>query len=333
MSKLMVLLEGPCMVKLGERKIIEMFLEVFGKPSKNILPFGDDVSGFDLGGGRIAVLKVDMFVDKTDMPPGMNYFQVGWKAITMSVSDFAAKAVKPQTVLVGLGLPSKLGKKEIEQIALGLKKASKNYGLKILGGDTNESENLTITSVIFGLTQKKNLILRSGAKPGDLLAVSGRFGKTSAGLKILLEDMDAPSNLKEKLLKPVYMPKAKLDLGLKLKKLGATSTIDSSDGLAWSLHELAKASNVGFIIEKLPIAKEAKIFSKIHELDPFNLTFYGGEEFEIVGTFNPKKFFKADKSLRKKFLVIGKVVKEKKIVYVKNGFERVVEPKGWEHFV
>jgi thiamine-monophosphate kinase len=320
------------MARLSEREIIKLFLEVFGKPPKKALPLGDDVSGVMLNKNMVAVLKVDMFVDKTDMPPGMSFFHAGWKAMVMSISDFAAKAVKPQAALISLGLPSTLNRRKIKEIGLGLSKASTRYGFKILGGDTNEASNLTIATILFGVSKKKNIVLRSGAKVGDLVAVSGRFGKTSSGLKILLEGMEAPHSLKEKLLKQVYMPQAKLSLGLNLKKVGVTSAIDSSDGLAWSLHELSKASNVGFVLDKVPIAREAKIFARINRLDPFELAFYGGEEYELVVTINPKKFSKAPESLRKKFLVIGEVVKEKKIVYVRKNVEKRVEAKGWEHF-
>lgn len=320
------------MVKLSEREIIKLFLGIFGEPSKKALPLGDDISGIMLNKNMVAVLKVDMFVDKTDMSPGMSFFHAGWKAMVMSISDFAAKAVKPQVALVSLGLPLTLNRRKIREIGLGLRKASTRYRFKILGGDTNEASNLTIATILFGVSKKENLILRSGAKVGDLVAVSGRFGKTSSGLKILLENMKAPTSLKEKLLKQVYMPKAKLSLGLNLKRVGATSSIDSSDGLALSLHELSKASGVGFILDRIPIAKEAKIFAEINRLDPFELAFYGGEEYELVVTINPEKFNKAPESLRKKFLVIGKVVKEKKIVYVKKNVEKEVKAKGWEHF-
>ncbi|RLG91976.1 MAG: thiamine-phosphate kinase [Candidatus Hecatellales archaeon] len=320
------------MARLGEREIIKIFLEVFGKPPRKALPLGDDVSGFMLDDGRVAVLKVDMFVDKTDMPPGMSFFQAGWKAMVMSVSDFAAKSVKPQTALVGLGLPKNLGRDKVREIGLGLRRASERYGFKIVGGDTNEALNLTISTVVFGVSKREDIVLRRGAKAGDLVAVSGRFGKTSSGLKILLEGLKAPPNLKKKLLNPVYMPKARLSLGLNLKKVGVTSAIDSSDGLAWSLYELSKASGVGFILDRIPIAEEAKVFARLNRLDPFNLAFYGGEEYELVVTLNPEKFAKAPKSLRKRFLVIGRVVKEKKIVYVEKNVERKVEAKGWEHF-
>jgi len=240
--------------------------------------------------------------------------------------------VTPKVALVNVNFPSNMDKKSLLDVALGLKDAAKTYGIYILGGDINEASNLTITTIISGLGKLRDIILRSGAKPGDLLAVSGKFGKTSCGLKILLENLDAPRHIKKKLLKAVYKPKVKLNLGLNLKKFGVTSSIDSSDGLAWSLYELSKASNVGFIIKKLPIAREAKIFAEINRLNPVDLTFYGGEEYEIVATLNPRIYGRIKKELKRKFMVIGEVTKEKKIVYIDKGEEVKIKPKGWEHF-
>lgn len=318
--------------QLGERKIIEIFLKVFGKPKIKHIPLGDDISGFKVTKDLWVILKVDCFVDKTDMPPGMSFKQAGWKAMIMSISDFACKNVAPKVALVNVNFPSNMDKKSLSDVALGLKDAAKAYGIYILGGDVNEASNLTITTIISGLGKLRDIILRSGAKPGDLLAVSGKFGKTSCGLKILLENLDAPRHIKKKLLKAVYKPKVKLNLGLNLKKFGVTSSIDSSDGLAWSLYELSKASNVGFIIKKLPIAREAKIFAEINRLNPVDLTFYGGEEYEIVATLNPRIYGRIKKELKRKFMVIGEVTKEKKIVYIDKGEEVKIKPKGWEHF-
>ena len=318
--------------QLGERKIIEIFLKVFGKPKIKHIPLGDDISGFKVTKDLWVILKVDCFVDKTDMPPGMSFRQAGWKAMIMSISDFACKNVTPKVALVNVNFPSNMDKKSLLDVALGLKDAAKTYGIYILGGDINEASNLTITTIISGLGKLRDIILRSGAKPGDLLAVSGKFGKTSCGLKILLENLDAPRHIKKKLLKAVYKPKVKLNLGLNLKKFGVTSSIDSSDGLAWSLYELSKASNVGFIIKKLPIAREAKIFAEINRLNPVDLTFYGGEEYEIVATLNPRIYGRIKKELKRKFMVIGEVTKEKKIVYIDKGEEVKIKPKGWEHF-
>jgi thiamine-monophosphate kinase len=321
---------------LGERKIIEIIQSRLDVLPKMPIPFGDDVSAYEIGNSNLAVLKTDMLVDKTDVPPKMNLWQASRKAIIMNISDFAAKGVKPLAILVSLGLPRTLKEKDIEQIGRGLNAGAREYGAYIIGGDTNEASDLVISLSLFGMAKKDELTLRSGAKPGNLVAVTGSFGKTAAGLKILLDDLKASPKIRKILVESVLMPHARLKEGLTLSKTKAvTAAIDSSDGLAWSLHEIANASKVGFLINKLPIAKEVEEFAEINRLNPLELTLYGGEEYELVLTIKPNVWRKAEKAVEKvggKLLLIGKVTAERQVLIEIDGKRRVVEPRGWEHF-
>lgn len=322
--------------KLGERKIIEVIQSCLDIMPKMPIPFGDDVSAYDVGNGNLAVLKTDMLVDKTDVPPGMSLWQAARKAVVMNVSDFAAKGVKPLIMLVSLGLPRKLTRKDIEEIGEGLNAGARGYNAYIIGGDTNEASDLLISLSLFGIAKKNMLMLRSGAKPGDLAAVTGFFGKTSAGLKILIDCFKAPQKIRKTLVESVLMPHARLKEGLALSRTRAiAASIDSSDGLAWSLHEIAKASDVGFLINRIPTAKEVERFATINELDLLELTLYGGEEYELVLTVKPRLWKKAEKAVEKvggKLLPIGKVTAEKLVLLEIDGERRVIEPRGWEHF-
>lgn len=293
--------------------------------------FGDDVSAVDIGSGKLAVIKTDMLVGKTDVPPSMSLFQAARKAVIMNVSDLAAKGVKPLALLASIGVPRNLNKKDIEQIGEGLNKGAREYDAYILGGDTSEASDLVISCAAFGIGEKKHLILRSGAKQNDIVAVTGSFGKTAAGLKILLQNLSAPSRMRKTLVDSVLMPRARLNEGLALAETGAvTASIDSSDGLAWSLHEISKASHVGFIIDKLSIAEEAKQFAKLHKLDPIELSLYGGEEYELVVTVKPKLWKKARKKVS--LIRIGRVIKEKTLVLKVGKKAFPIEARGWEHF-
>jgi len=321
---------------LGERKIIEIIQSRLDILPKMPIPFGDDVSAYDIGNSNLAVLKTDMLVDKTDVPPKMNLWQASRKAIIMNISDFAAKGVKPLVILVSLGLPRTMKKKDIEQIGTGLNAGAREYGAYIIGGDTNEASDLVISLSLFGMAKKDKLTLRSGAKPGNLVAVTGSFSKTAAGLKILLDDLKAPPKIRKILVDSVLMPHARLKEGLSLSRIKAvTAAIDSSDGLAWSLHEIAKASSVGFLIKKLPIAKEVEEFAEINRRDRLELTLYGGEEYELVLTIKPNLWRKAKKAVEKvggKLLSVGRVTAERQVLLEIEGKRRVIEPRGWEHF-
>jgi thiamine-monophosphate kinase len=186
--------------ELGERRIIEIIQERLDQMPKITVPFGDDVSAFEIEGGDLAVLKTDMLVGKTDVPKGMNLRQAARKAVVMNISDFAAKGVQPVAVLVSLGLPGNLTRRNIEEIGLGLNAGARQYGAYVIGGDTGEASDLVISVSLFGIAKKSKLMLRSKAKPGDIVAVTGPFGKTSAGLKILADRLKAPKDISKALV-------------------------------------------------------------------------------------------------------------------------------------
>jgi thiamine-monophosphate kinase len=319
---------------LGERRIIELLLNQFEKMPNMAIPFGDDVAGYTAGDKELFVLKTDMLVGKTDIPPGMSLWQAARKAVVMNISDFAAKGAKPKAILVSLGLPNRLTKKDIAEIGAGLNAGAREYDTYILGGDTGEASDLIISLSVFGTAEKGKVVLRSGARPGDLVAVSGCFGKTLSGLKILLDNLEASRKVRQVLVDSVLMPNARLKEGLALAKTGAISAaIDSSDGLAWSLHEISRASGVGIAVEKLPTAKEVLKFAQANGLDPTELTLYGGEEYELVLTIKPKLWQKALKASDGELLLIGKVTAEKGVVFKFHGKRHAIEPRGYEHFV
>jgi thiamine-monophosphate kinase len=301
------------------------------------IPFGDDVSAVNLSKNYVAVLKTDMLVGKTDVPKKMSLFQAARKAIVMNISDFASKGVQPTAALIALGLPRSFTQKQIEEIAEGLNSGAQEYGTYIIGGDTGEASDLIVSVSLFGTTQKHALMLRSGAKGGDILAVTGLFGKSSAGLRLLLDKAySARLSLGKTLLDSVLMPKARLKEGLALSGSGQVSaSIDSSDGLAWSLHELGRLSKVGFILDVVPMGSEVKHFAEQNELDASELALYGGEEYELVLTVKPDGWdaaVAAVEAVGGQLLPIGKATKEMKILLKVNDEKCAIVARGWEHF-
>jgi thiamine-monophosphate kinase len=321
---------------LGERKIIEIIQHHIEAMPNNPAPFGDDISAVSLNEKQASVLKTDMLVGKTDVPPHMSLWQAARKAIVMNVSDFAAKGVQPSATLISLGVTGEVLQKDIEEIARGLNAGAREYGAYIIGGDTSETSDLIIAVSLYGTAEKAKLMLRSGAKPGDILAVTGSFGKSAAGLRLLLKNYSVSSNLQNILLEAVCMPKAKLKEGLALGKSGAvSSSIDSSDGLAWSLQEIGKMSHVGFNVNSVPVADEVRRFAEFNHLDPLDLALYGGEEYELVLTIKPKQWVDAEEAVESvggQLLPIGKVTKDRQMILDMDGQKRPIEARGWEHF-
>jgi thiamine-monophosphate kinase len=321
---------------LGERKLIKLMQSHLSVMPDMPVPFGDDVSAVNIGRGRVAVLKTDMLIDKTDVPRGMSLWQAARKAVVMNISDFAAKGVEPTALLVSLGLPRDFIQKDVEEIARGLNTGAREYGAYVVGGDTSEASDLVVAVSLFGTAKRKELVLRSGAKTGDIVAVTGFFGKTAAGLRLLLDGYATSKGLREVLLRSVCMPNARLCEGLSLCRSGALSaSIDSSDGLAWSLHELASMSGVGFLVDNVPVADEVRRFAEFNGLDALELALYGGEEYELVVTVKPKRWADAEiavKTAGGRLLPIGKATRDRQVLLDMNGETCPVEARGWEHF-
>lgn len=322
-------------MKMGEHKIIEVICRNIEHMPNMAAPFGDDVSALYLGDNKVAVLKTDMLVGKTDVPRGMDLMQAARKAVVMNVSDFASKGIQPMAALVALGLPEGYSEKDITDIAKGLNSGAREYGAFIVGGDTNESSDLVISVMLYGIADKSSLILRKGAKPGDILAVTGFFGKSAAGLRILMDGLKAPKGA-DKLIDAVLKPKARLAEGKALSNSDAVSAaIDSSDGLAWSLNELSRFNDVGFLLDNIPTADETREFAEFNKLDPVELTLYGGEEYELAVTVKPDKWDIAKEAVEAaggQLIKIGKVLSEKENSWSSDGKKKLIEPRGWEHF-
>ncbi|MEM3484092.1 MAG: thiamine-phosphate kinase [Candidatus Methanomethyliaceae archaeon] len=321
---------------LGERGIIDLIWSIMGRDghlSGQILPPSDDASALLLGDGTYLVLKADMFVKMTDAPKGMLPYHMGAKAVTMNMSDLASKGARPRAFLFSLGVPRKYPQKDLRDLISGLSSTNKEYGAQVLGGDVGEARDLIISGFAVGIA--KNLVRRSGASPGDIIAVTGEFGNTAAAYKILLEGMKAPRRLKSALCRSVYEPRAKVSLGVALAESGTvTSSMDSSDGLAFTLNELSKSSRVSFRITNLPVSKEACEFASIYKISPEDLALYGGEEYELVLTIKQDKWADASKvaeSVGGRLIRIGEVLPGSKVFLAKGHEEVEIPPKGWEH--
>ncbi|MFA5364611.1 MAG: thiamine-phosphate kinase [Candidatus Bathyarchaeia archaeon] len=321
--------------ELGEHKIIQLIQNCLDVMPNMPVPFGDDVSALDIGNEKLVVANTDMLVAKTDVPKTMTLWQAARKAVVMTISDLAAKGVQTQAVLASVGLPPELTKEDILQIGKGLNAGARENGAYIVGGDTNEASDVLISCTALGVCEKTRLIRRDGAKVGDIVAVTGVFGKTSAGLRVLVDGFSVSAGV-DVLVDSVLLPHARVKEGVALAQCNAvTASIDVSDGLGWSLHELSRASNVGFCLDQVPVSPEAHAFALLHGLDQLELALYGGEEYELLVSIKPDRWadaLSAVETVGGELLRVGVVTKTKQVV-LKTGEETVfVEARGWEHF-
>src|SRR3989441_5737174 len=279
------------MKSLTEHEIIRILTNQFAVQPATPLGFDDDVSAIPFSPKTWIIVKTDMLIGSTDVPPGMTVQEAARKAVVATVSDFAAKGVKPQALMISIGLPAPAKKTTVQDIARGLGQAAREYHCKIIGGDTNQANDLVLDISGVGFADPKTLVRREGARPGDIVAVTGPFGKASAGLRILKSKQKRDLAKYPSLVRAALRPEARLTQGILLAKShGTSSSIDSSDGLAWSLHQIAEASTVGISLHTIPIATEVERFAKEHRLSALalELALYGGEEDEREVTVKHK---------------------------------------------
>jgi len=317
---------------LAEREIIRLVTSRYGSKRGNPMGYDDDVSAIPLSPKTWIVTKTDMLVGSTDVPPGMTLRQAARKAVIATVSDFAAKGVQPKILMVALGLHSPARKETVQSIAHGLNDAAREYKCKIIGGDTSQANDLVIDIMGIGLADPKRLIRRSGAQSGDVVALTGPFGRSSAGLRILLSKSQKDIARFAPLVRSALYPRAQLKQGKILAGSNAvTSSIDSSDGLALSLHELAKASHVRIEIDRIPVDHRVAVYAQEKRIQATDLALYGGEEYEVVFTAKPAKFAQL-KQRSPSLIPIGEVVKGKGVISNVSGSTIEIKPRGWEHF-
>lgn len=327
----------PSVSEIGERSLIELFMKHLTPMPDMPIPFWDDASALDLGDGRALVINTDMLVWETDIPKGMTPFQAARKAVVMNVSDLAAKGVQPTAFMSNLGVPSDYPVSDAEELVKGFEAGARMYDSYVVGGDTNEACDVIISGIALGTVESTKIMKRNnGMQPGDKVAVTGAFGCTSTGFLHLIEDVELPDSLKEPVLNSVYMPNARVKEGLALAETGkVTGCMDSSDGLSICLYDLRRSTGYGFVIDTIPVDETAEKFAVYSDLDPNALALFGGEEYELVFTFNPRdegKIMTALAEVGCEPVIMGTVTKEKDIVYYYEGELISIEKGGWNHF-
>lgn len=307
---------------LDEAGIIRVFREALG--SSNRKP--DDVERVVVGGTTLA-FKVDTLVYSTDVPPGMSPRQAARKSVAACVSDFAAKGVRPQWGMVSLVAPDTWKRADFEETAAGVAEAATEFGVEMIGGDTNRGEDASITVCLLGMAG--DAPSRGGAGPGDQIFVSGSFGLSAAGLHMLINGTGSMEGAVEAVLRPV----PRLEFGARAAPQ-FSSSMDSSDGLSATLHEMSRRSGVAMIIERSPAAVGLERFAGEMGLDTHRLVYQGGEEYEIVFTAHPSRAGRIEEialETNTPVLRIGRVEDGAGVITEEGGRRSLVEG-GWKAF-
>lgn len=298
---------------IGEKELVRYIIA----NSRNITPDDTAITAFN---NTNLISTCDMLIQSRHFPKNMSYYDMGFKAITVNVSDLAAMGAEPLGFLLAIALPKDLDIDSFKEILEGVLKACDYYEIPLIGGDTNESSEIIITGTALGLTDKP--IMKDTYQKGDLIAVTGDIGFAALGFE--LGDLD---NIYSK---HALKPKAKIKEGIILKDF-ATSATDITDGLASELYEIKK-DDYGFMIyeEMLDISDEYKRLADNLNLDYLDLILHVGEDFELLFTISKDDIEK----LPFDYKVIGEVTDSDVVeLTLENGFVERIENRGYEHYV
>lgn len=295
---------------------------------------GDDAAAIDID-GRYLVATTDMLVAGTHFPHGVTAKQMGHKAVIVNLSDLAAMGAEPLALIFSVALPRRMDVNFVRRIIESMDLTARKYGTCVVGGDLDESDDITIAGSAFGLASKGQLLTRSGAKPGDVIAVTGMLGAASAGLKILLERL--PPKGYEELIEAQLEPIARVREGMLLAKNGVRAAIDITDGLAANLWQMSRSSKVKMIINlgDVPIPALVKKFAKRHGFDVEEFGLFGGEDFELLFTVQRGKWRRLQAALKQigaTATAIGRVMKGRGVYVQELGILKKLPDRGYEHF-
>jgi thiamine-monophosphate kinase len=293
-------------------------------PPEVIVPIGDDCAVLRLG-DALWVAAADMLVSGRHFKDWASSEDVGYKAVAANVSDVAAMGGVPRFVLASGGADDA---ETTLRCMNGVLEACEEFGAYPLGGDTTGAAALTVDVSILGQLVHTP-VLRSGARPGDLLAVTGELGASAAGLLALERGDTGPKRLIRKHLRP----EPRLVAGRAAARLGAHAMIDLSDGLASDVRHVCERSGVGCRVDLdlLPIAGDTREYLHSESRDPEVLAATGGEDYELLVAVSEEVVAALASESEVPFTVIGEVAGEG-LVFLRGG-ERVDGLSGWDHFV
>jgi thiamine-monophosphate kinase len=295
---------------IGEFGLINRLAEPFAAHQGwTTLGIGDDAAVLN-SGGKLTVTTTELLIEGVHFD--LSYtplLHLGFKIVSVALSDLAAMNAIPTQIVLGLGLSNRFSVEAVEELYRGVKNACEEYQIDLVGGDTTASpQGLIVSVTAIGVVDSTQLVKRAGAKPNDVICVTGDFGGALLGLQSLERekqvflanpDMQPELDNKSYVVLRQLKPVARFDILHELRDLGVvpTSMIDSSDGLAAEILHLCQASGTGArIFEKnIPIDDETYLSATEFNLSPLTAALNGGEDYELVFTVSQADYEKIEK--------------------------------------
>ncbi len=333
--------------EVGEFGLIERLGKNFGlKNPSSVKGIGDDAAVIDAG-DKYLLLSTDFLVEGIHFD--LSYVplkHLGYKAVSVNVSDIAAMNGIPQQITVSLAISNRFSVEALEELYEGIRLACDDYQVDLVGGDTTSSlSGLVISVSVVGAAEKDKVVYRNTAKEGDVVCVTGDLGAAYLGLQILEREkqvfmanpeMQPKMEGKEYLIQRQLRPQARMDIIHILREVGLvpTSMMDISDGLASELFHICTQSNVGVTIyeDKLPKDEEVSQTAYEFKIDTTTCMLNGGEDYELLFTVSQEEFEKIKKE--PDILPVGviRAKEEGMTLYSKGGKIHDLQAQGWVHF-
>ncbi|NOY77847.1 MAG: thiamine-phosphate kinase [Calditrichaeota bacterium] len=324
---------------LGEFGLIELLTRKI-RPSEAVkVGIGDDAAVVSLPQEHLLLSTVDSQIEGTHFDwPLTTPQNLGRKLAAVNLSDLAAMGGTPRFALLDLALPPDFPIRQAQEFFAGLETELRHFSAEIVGGNTSASSHFAAGLTLFGHILPQHLKKRSGARPGDLICVTGSLGKGAAGLTLAKQSL----SLKQKnrrVLEFWQTPRARVEAGQILGAIpNVHAMIDISDGLAGDLGHLCKASGVGARIdeETLPVDDSVREWAKISRHSVLDWILYGGEDYELLFTLPEEAFSEVRSKLRPAVnaTIIGRILDKPGELYLQkqNGKRIKIEPTAWNHF-
>ncbi len=311
------------------------------RPEEGLVGIGDDCAVIPLRGTHDLLLTTDLLVEDIHfLRAETSLRELGRKSIAVNVSDIAACGGTPREAIVSVALPPGIDVAYCDELFGGMKEQAHRWRVNIIGGDTTRSKRALMISVaVTGFVAAGRAVLRSGAKAGDVVCVTGNLGDAAAGLDLLLHHPE----LKEEyaaLLRALHDPTPHVLEGAVLGETdGVTAMIDVSDGLAADLEHIGAASGLGARVDadKLPKSSELRDYAATVQADVQNLAAAGGDDYILLFTCSPERYGSLANSLaeqcRRPVHRIGEMTSESGIEFVlPDGSRSELTRAGWDHF-
>jgi len=276
---------------LGEFGLIEHIRsQIAGNGPGVVVGIGDDVAVLKPPGGRFLLATCDIQVEGVHfLRDRITPYQLGRKAVAINVSDIAAKGGDPRQLLISLALPSDTPVDYVDELYRGLQGEAGRVGATIVGGNMARSLTGVIVDItLLGEVEPDHLLLRSGAKIGDHVLVTGSLGRSAAGLALLLKpEARVDREQAQDVLAAHLTPTPRLEEGRLIGRMRvATAMLDISDGLASDVGHICEMSNVGVRIDgrRIPISRATAAVAAQVGQNPLQMALFGGEDYELLFT-------------------------------------------------